>query len=452
MELKDHDAPRSLEEQLDLGRALRADTSWEDIATLTSTDRDPLAILDEQNQRRLPELLPLRAERMGVSPFTFYRGTAALQAADFARDKNTGIHVASCGDAHVSNFGFYASQQRTLVFDLNDFDEAAWAPWEWDLKRLVASIIIAGRSTNRDEGVTDKAASAAITGYLSTLREAITHKPVEKYYWHFNIQKSRRDMHKESRIVLEQAVADAEKRTGKRAAKKFTVSGDDGQRRFIMQPPRLGPAAPEVTARMSDSLEQYKNSVDFDIQLVLNQYSLKDVAMRVVGVGSVGTRCYVVLFEDGNGNPLILQTKEAGRSVLEHYGRIQQPAQLQSIINNAGEGARVVSMQRILQAFSDPFLGHLQQASRGYYVRQFHDMKGSIEMDTLTDIPFRRYAVACGAVLARAHAQSPNAPEIVGFAGKGKKLTAALMSWSHDYATLSHSDFEAYLGAQKKSD
>jgi uncharacterized protein (DUF2252 family) len=439
-------APPSHAEQLARGRARREGTGWGDVAQLTTDGRDPLGILAEQNATRLQELVPLRIERMSASPFTFYRGTAALMAADLARDPHSGIFVASCGDAHVSNLGFYASPQRTLTFDLNDFDEAAWAPWEWDVKRLVASIVVAGRSTDRDPNVVERAARVAVKAYLHAMSAATETSPTERYFTHYSPSANLETLDRHSREALEAAMKDARKRTRTRAGRRLTERTDDGRVRLKEQPPTTMHVDEELWTRVYDALRQYQESASVDVREVLRQYSLVDLALRVVGVGSVGTRCYIALLQDGDGRNFVLQIKEAGVSVLEQYGGVRQPADLHETVAAFGNGARVVGMQRILQAASDPFLGHLR-ARADFYVRQFHDMKGGIDMDTLKDAPFHRYAEACGAVLARAHAQSPDAAQIVGFAGKGRRLTDAIVEWSRAYAELSRSDYEAFLAA-----
>ncbi|VEI03568.1 Uncharacterized protein conserved in bacteria [Acidipropionibacterium jensenii] len=436
--------PPSFDDRIHRGREARESTTWDGVAQLSTTDRDPIGILSEQNEDRLQSLVPLRTERMSVSPFTFYRGTAALMASDLARTPHSGILVASCGDAHVSNFGFYASPQRSLVFDLNDFDESAWAPWEWDLKRLVASIVIAGRSTSRKKAVVRQTAVDTIASYLDALRAAVHTSPTERYFTHFDAEQHVSQLSKRSREVLKDAIGDAEKRTSARVVRRLTAVAKDGHRRFIEQPPVLTPIDDAAAAAVADGLRQYQDSASEDIHLLMLHYRLADVARRVVGVGSVGTRCFLALFEDGDGHHQVLQVKEAGRSVLEQYGGIAQPPALQDTMTSRGQGARVVGLQRILQGLSDPFLGYIDQGSRGYYVRQFHDMKGNIDMDTLKNEPFNQYGTACGRVLARAHAQSPEAVEILGFAGHGKKLTEAILSWSLDYAKLSESDFDLF--------
>ena len=430
-------------EGLAAGRAIRERTPRAALATIETAGRDPLGILDRQNSTRQPDLIALRTERMAANPFAFYRGTAAIMAADFARTPHTGILVPSCGDAHIGNFGFFASPQRTLMFDLNDFDEAAWAPWEWDLKRLVASVVIGARET-RGPAVADEAARQCVLAYARALRAAIRADPLQRYFAHFDATATRDGIDVDSRRALQKAIASAEKRTGERAARKLTVRGDDGHLRFIEQPPVMTHADPWIRELSDTAFVQYAATANVDIQLLLRQYRVRDVARRVVGVGSVGTRCYLAVLGTADAEPLLLQVKEAGRSVLVEYGGIAQPDELQQRIDERGEGARVVGMQRVLQAFSDPFLGHIKGSRDDYYVRQFHDMKGSIDTDVIEDEGYREYAVACAITLARAHAQAPAAAQIAGYAGKGVQLADTLVSWAGAYADLAAQDYRAF--------
>ena len=429
------------------GKALRKKVPRRALAELATRNRDALGILRHQNSTRVAELLPLRDERMSASPFAFYRGTAAHMADDLGAGPSTDISVASCGDAHVANFGFYASPQRTLVFDLNDFDEGAWAPWEWDLKRLVTSIVIAGQTSGRDDAVTADAARAAVLQYANALSRGGDDTPLARYYQHFDAEGGLTTGDKDSRKVLRRAIAHAEKRTGEQAVRKLTTLQADGRLRFIEQPPTMTHVTPDVESALDASIEQYLVSARSDIQLLLANYALSDTVRRVVGVGSVGTRCYVSVFVDGNGSALLMQIKEAGRSVLSEYGGCAQPAPISDFVGRFGEGARVVALQRILQGVSDPFLGHFRAPTRDYYVRQFRDMKGGIEAETLDDGPFRGYAQACATVLARAHGQSPTAAQVVGYLGSGKVAAEAIVEWSYAYAALSGSDYRAFLDA-----
>lgn len=425
----------------------RRATARRDLATLTVATRDPLGILAAQNETRIPDLIGLRAERMSTDPFAFYRGTAALMAADLADDPHSGIVVASCGDAHVANFGFYASPQRTLVFDLNDFDEAAWAPWEWDVKRLVTSIVVGGRHTSRDAAVTERAARAAVGAYLATLRRLTALSARERYSLHLDPKKGMGALAKTSRKALAAAMSDALRRTGDRAARRWTTTDAAGRAVFVEAPPTMTHVDDEIEERARSLYGAYQRSASVDIALLLQHYAVADVARRVVGVGSVGTRCYLAALEDGDGRVMLLQMKQAGPSVLEQYGRIEQPFTLRASIADGGQGARVVSLQRIQQAFSDPFLGYVQTPAGDYYVRQFHDLKGSIDTDSLEDVSFVEYAQACGGVLARAHAQDPVAAEIVGYAGNGRQVTDAILEWSLAYANLSAADFRDFVSA-----
>jgi uncharacterized protein (DUF2252 family) len=435
----------SLAERLESGRAVRRRTPRRDLAQLTTTGRDPLAILDEQDASRVPQMLPLRHERMAASPFAFYRGTAAVMAADFARDPHTGISVGSCGDAHVANFGFYASPQRTLLFDLNDFDEAAWAPWEWDLKRLVTSIVIAGRATDRSADVVDSAAHRAVRTYTRAIARAASTSPLERYWAHFDAKASKGAIDKVSRRVLIKAVRAARKRTGDRAVRKMTETGPDGRLQLIVTPPAMFHLDAALEADAEERLRAYATTAGVDIQLLLLHYSMSDTAFRAVGVGSVGTRCYVTVMEDGDGNALLLQTKEAQQSVLIRYGGAKQPRRAVEHIERFGEGGRVVGMQRVLQAISDPFLGHASDANGDYYIRQFRDMKGGIDTATLQDDPFIRYGEACAVTLARAHGQTADAGRVAGYIGRGEAVAEAVVAWANAYADLSYEDWTQFV-------
>lgn len=438
-------APSSRVERHANGRRARSTAPRSSLARIGAGPRDPLGILAAQNELRVPDLVPLRVERMAASPFTFYRGTAALMAADLAASPNSGILVASCGDAHVSNFGFYASPERELVFDLNDFDEAAWAPWEWDLKRLLTSVVIGGRATGRAEAVVEHACRTAITAYRRALRAAAASSPTERYFAHFTVDAARQLLDGASRKAIVRATKQAQRRTSLRAVQRLTESDDQGRRRFIAAPPTMTAVGPEILESVLARFHDFMASVPADIALLFSQYAVTDVARRVVGVGSVGTRCYLVLLQDGDDNTLLMQPKQAGRSVLVEYGGIAQPTELASLIETHGEGARVVAMQHVLQALSDPFLGHARTSSIDYYVRQFHDMKGGLDVEELDDVPFTTYAQACAVVLARAHSQSPTAAEVVGYIGRGSVIAEALLAWSYAYADVSADDHRAFL-------
>lgn len=440
-------SPDSVAQRLEAGRRLRSRLPRRALGSIATVRRDPLRILEEQNSNRLQHLLPLRVERMSQSPFAFYRGTAAIMAADLAADEHSEILVPSCGDAHISNFGFYASPQRTLVFDLNDFDEAAWGPWEWDLKRMIASVVIAGQATARDESTIRGAVLTSVRAYARALRVSAGLSPRDRFYTHLDAEAGLDGLHEESQRVLRRAIRQARKRTGERAARKLTVTDENGRMRFVVTPPTMSELEPEIKHRVPALLHRYLETASSDIELLMRHYALSDVVRRVVGVGSVGTRCALSLMQDGDGNALLLQSKEANRSVLEQYGGIPQPRILLDTIAAHGQGARVVGLQRILQAVSDPFLGYLRFDERDLYVRQFHDMKGGIEAEELEDEPFVTYAQACAVTLARAHSQSPLSPLISGYIGGGRTLGAVLLDWGYAYAEVSRGDYELFVAA-----
>ena len=372
-----------------------------------------MAVLDAQDVDRVPELVPLRTARMGASAFAFYRGSAAIMADDLSRCPSTNILVASCGDAHLSNFSLYASPQRTLVFDLNDFDESAWAPSEWDVKRLATSVVIAGRATSRDDSVIEDAARQAVRTYQRALCAAAKRSPLERYFDHFD-------------------------------ALGAHLSSDP-ETAAVVDPPVMTHLPSGAEARAWRVFEEYQLSVNVDIRLLLQKYAMADVTARVVGVGSVGTRCLLIALQDGDGGVLLLQGKEAGESVLVEYGRVAQPPAVAGFIEEFGNGGRVVALQRILQAVSDPFLGHIRRSSEGalrdFYVRQFHDMKGGFDLEAMEDKPFRWYAVACAATLARAHGQSPAGATAAGYSGDGGRFAEAVVEWAYAYADLSYEDW-----------
>lgn len=429
------------------GREMRKTAPRRSLGELTATDRDPVAHLVEQNADRVAELVPLRMARMLESPFAFYRGTAGLMALDLADDPHSGLLVVACGDAHISNFGFYASPERRLVFDLNDFDEAAAAPWEWDLKRLVTSAIVGARHAGYDEQRTEKTAREAVRSYTETLRALSDLSPAHRYFLHSSGPYARRRLGKSAQRALDEAVKAAQRRTSERAIKRTTERGPDGRPRFIENPPTMT-RLPEATVEALEELvERYRATVDVDIELVLRQYEPRDLVRRVVGVGSVGTRCFLHLLAGADDDMLLLQVKEAGESVLTRYGKIAQPPRIADAIAQLGDGARVVLLQRILQGVSDPYLGYLSNNDRAFYLRQFHDMKGSIELDGLDPGAFRLYVAACASILARAHAQSPTAIEIVGYIGRSDAAADAIVGWSYAYADQSLRDYRALEAA-----
>jgi uncharacterized protein (DUF2252 family) len=410
------------------------------LATYDRSQRDATVLIEAQNAGRLPELVPMRMARMSADLFSFFRGSAALMASDLGREPSSGIEVISCGDAHVSNFGFFASPQRTLVFDLNDFDEAAIAPWEWDVKRLVTSAIIGGRQAGFPEKAARRAALEAATAYRTALNGMMRLGAVDRYYLRLDTDVIRGNLDADAQRILDTTLRQSRRHTSARFVEKSTKVGPDGRRVFVDDPPVLTHGIDDDELQDARELfSEYRRTVAPDVAVLLHQYELSDVARRVVGVGSVGTRCYVALLTGPLGEPVVLQVKEISESVLQSHGGVDG--------STGHDGRRVVGYQRVLQAVSDVFLGHVRFDARDYYVRQFRDLKSSISIPSLTPEQFVNYAGGCAVVLARAHAQSPRAAEVSGYLGTSSKADQALLRWSLAYADQAASDYRAFCDA-----
>ncbi|GAA2017719.1 DUF2252 domain-containing protein [Terrabacter terrae] len=380
--------------------------------------RDPLATLEEQGRTRVPELLPVRYGRMLASPFAFYRGGAAIMAADLAAAGSSGITVQLCGDAHVSNFGFFGTPERKQVFDLNDFDETWPGPFEWDVKRLAASLEIAGRETGLRRKERRALTVGTVRAYRRSMAEFAGQSALEVWYARAELQpglpRLMKELPKAARAATAKVVSKSRGRDAAHAVAKLTRS-EFGQRRFVSDPPILVPLrelAPELaedlTKLLSQLLEQYRSSLQPDRRVLLDRYQLVDMARKAVGVGSVGTRAWLLLLTDELGNPLLLQAKEAAESVLAPH--LPWPA-----LDN--QGRRVVEGQRLMQASSDILLGWqrvtgVDGVERDFYLRQFRDWKGGFEIETLDPATMARLSEACAWTLARAHARSGDPRDI----------------------------------------
>ena len=434
------------------GRALRKTASRRSLAQLTPSKRTATEILVEQNADRLHELVPLRFARMLTDPFSFYRGSAAVMAADLAASPTSGIEVMCCGDAHVSNFGMYAAPDRSIVFDLNDFDEAAVAPGEWDIKRLITSAIVGGRHAGYPAKATRCCVRQALEGYRTSLHAMLDMDVLDRYYQRMEPEKYTGQVSKEMSGVIQRTTSRARTRTSARVFKQIVEIGPDGTPHLREAPPVLQHVARETEAELLQSVKEYLAAVPTDVAVLLSHFHATDAALRVVGVGSVGTRCYLVIMVGPNHTPLVLQIKEATRSVLEEYGGWRQPDTLKAAVEVKGQGQRVVDGQLILQAMSDVFLGTTSLGGRDYYIRQFHDMKGSVETEGMSASTFSEYVSACAVVLARAHSQSANASVLRGFVGTGDNVCEAIAEWSYTYADKSLDDFHQLHAAAKAGD
>ena len=435
------------------GRTLRKTVPRRSLAQLTPSARSATEILVAQNAGRLSELVPLRFARMLADPFSFYRGSAAVMAADLAASPTSGIEIMCCGDAHVSNFGLYAAPHRSIVFDLNDFDEAAVAPAEWDVKRLTTSAVIGGRHAGYSAKAIQRCVEQALVGYQRSLEAMLEEMDVlERYYLRVEPEHYSGTVSKGLQAVIQKTISRARSRTSARVFKRITEIGPDGTPRLREAPPVLQHVDEDVEAPLVESIQEYLSAVPADIALVLSHFRVTDVALRVVGVGSVGTRCYLVILVGPNDTPLILQIKEATRSVLDEYGGWGQPESLTAAVEANGQGVRVTDGQMILQAMSDVFLGTTRKDGRDYYVRQFHDMKGSIETEGMSAATFADYVSACAVLLARAHAQSANASILRGYVGTSTAVHDAVAEWSYAYADKSLDDFHQLRAAADAGD
>ncbi len=445
----EHDRVVSQEALVARGRAARATLSRSAHAVYEPpAERDPLAILDQQHAGRLANLVPLRLERMLQSPFAFYRGTAAIQAADLAAAPTTGAGVVLCGDAHISNFGIFSSPERSLVFDLNDFDEAAFGPWEWDVKRLVTSVVIAARDRGYTAQEANEAALQTVRAYRDSLRSALEQDVTDRFFQARVVQDGR-EFNKKSQKLVRATIAAAEKRTSARVVSRITEVGTDGSRRLIENPPVLTHVGPEIEDKISEVLLRYRRTLPSNISLLLSQYTATDLARRVVGVGSVGTRCFIAVLTGPRGEPLILQVKEATDSVVNQFGGLPSIASegVDEAEMAASPGYRVTANQRILQVVSDPFLGYVNLDGFGFYVRQFRDRNASFDINKMGAESFLDYVRSCAFCLGRAHSRSANGAFIVGYLGASDTFPLAIAEWARLYADQSRADYDALVAA-----
>ncbi len=435
---------RSREQRLDAGKALRETLPRERHAAWRRPDkrRDPIALLEKSNRGRLAQLVPIRYGRMLRSPFTFLRGSAGLMAYDLATTPSTGVRVQVCGDCHLMNFGVFATPERNLVFDINDFDETLPAPWEWDVKRLAVSFAVAARDNGHSDEEARDGAIECVRAYREHLRDDSKRSPLEIWYERLDMQ-----------TLIEQAPDAIERKRRKEAVEKARQhTGDflfpkvsapvDGQHRLVDTPPILFHSTEKGADKLfREAMEDYRQSMHPSVRVLFDRYQLQDFAVKVVGIGSVGTRCLVGLFFSAEGHPLLLQFKEARRSVLAPYAG-------KSVYGNQGE--RVVVGQRLMQSASDIFLGWTR-SRRGYdfFGRQLRDMKWSAPVAGATAARLKLYSAVCGTVLARAHAKSGDSATISGYLGKSDAFDQAIGEFALKYADQTVRDHTALVAAVK---
>ncbi|WP_240488648.1 DUF2252 domain-containing protein [Labilithrix luteola] len=425
------------------GRALRErfPLSSHAVWRTPSNRPNPLDLLEQSHETRLDELEALRWGRMGLSPFTFLRGSAMVMAWDVAHLPHGDVYVQACGDAHLGNFGTFATPERRLIFDLRDFDETLPAPWEWDVKRLAASIIVSAR----DQGISDSRASDAVLAcmrqYRETMQESVELSYQEIWYRRVDAEELKTGKSKSSRRFGKRWVKKARKRTSLREMEKLTQIVD-GHRHIKEDHPVIFPIEHgHMHDVIAGILVKYAATLSRDRRVLFDRYRLVDLAYRVVGVGSVGTRCMIALFTgDNDDDPLFLQMKEANRSVLEPFAH-------HCVYSNQGE--RVVQGQRIIQAASDLFLGWKRSGRHDYYVRQLKDMKGTIDFERLTPAVLAGFAALCGRTLAQAHARSGDFCQIAGYLGESDQFDNAILEFALSYTEQVERDHEAMLKAAR---
>jgi uncharacterized protein (DUF2252 family) len=427
------------------GRVLREKVKRGDLGRWRpKEDRpDPVDLVEMAHVGRLERLIPLRVGRMVASPYAFLRGSASVMAEDFANLPRTGIESVICGDAHLGNFGFYASPERNLVFDLNDFDEAHPGPWEWDLWRLATSIWVAGRQNGLAEGTCEDATLWCAAAYRRQIAKLAGQPLLARSFDRMDIDRMRQEMADWSlRAEIERSANVARLRTSDRALPMLTRE-NGGVRRIVDQPPIVTRVSEDEKERLIDGLEEYLNTLPPHWHRVLSFYVVIDVAHKVVGVGSVGLRAFVVLLQGNNAqDSVFLQMKQSRRSCVAPFVH-------GDIAWHKHQGQRVVEYQQTLQTVSDPLLGWTTVDNRDYYVRQFRDMKGAVTVEAMDGSALVDYGRICGALLAKGHARSNGATMLSGFLGKSDVADRAIARFARAYADQTEVDHRALQRAVK---
>ena len=452
----------SPEQRAASGKAARVDAPLESHADFHPTkSRDPVALLLSQAATRVPELVPIRHGRMLVSPFSFYRGAALVMATDLSTTPTSGLRTQLCGDAHLSNFGAYASPDRRLVFDINDFDETLPGPFEWDVKRLAASLVVAGRDNGFTPKQSRKVTLAAVESYRTAMRRFAGKSIMDVWYLHLNIEEALNEYKtglkprelkkgKTNLKATKAMLARARTRDTMHAIGKLTTVSA-GRRRIVSDPPLVvpidelvGSGAQWVHGQMSGLIDMYDDTLQSDRRSLFSHFTLTDVAHKVVGVGSVGTRAWILLFESGvESEALLLQAKQASGSVLAESAGASE-------YDNQGE--RVVAGQRLMQATSDIFLGWVRAQGVGgvnedYYVRQLRDWKLSVAIEDMSPFSMEIYAGLCGWTLARAHARGGDRIAMSAYLGASTKFDNAVADFAVTYADQNERDHAALAAA-----
>jgi uncharacterized protein (DUF2252 family) len=439
--LRRRPTPRS--ERYALGRGLRSQVPRSALGEWSPPLGRPDVVhqIMDSHEGRVDWLIPVRVARMVASPYGFLRGTAVVMAEDLAHLPSTGIRPVICGDAHLGNFGFYASPERDLVIDLNDFDEAHPGGWEWDLRRLAASIWVAGRHNHSTEAQCESAVASMASRYREHVRWLAGQPLLGRSFERLDIDRLHTTATDESlRAEILRASKHARHRTSDRALPRFTHQNENG-RRIVEEPPLITRLPDEEAEQLAVGLDEYLSTLPTHWRRVLSGYTVVDVAHKVVGVGSVGLRAYVVLCEGSSADDVVfLQLKQARRSVLARYVHGESAW-------HAHQGQRVVEYQQELQTVSDPLLGWTTIGGRQFYVRQFRNMKGTIAIDALDANALTDYAGICGRLLAKGHARTSGASMIAGYLGSSDKVDRALCRFARAYADQTERDHRSLVDA-----
>ncbi|MBT8129516.1 MAG: DUF2252 domain-containing protein [Gammaproteobacteria bacterium] len=440
---------QTIEQRTEHGKSLRQQTPHSSHGAWSpSPERpDPIGLIEEQNEGRLDWLVPVRRWRMSASPFTFFRGSARIMASDLAATPVSGLTTQICGDAHLANFGLYASPERQLVFDINDFDETLAGPWEWDIKRLAASFTIAARHNGLKKKDSRKASKRVVKSYRNAMADFATMRTTDIWYAMLDENEFHEAAKQEGRKDEARDVTKtAQRKDSRHALDKLTEEIDD-QYRVRHEPPGLVPlrelsddlGRSQLQVLVDSAFDDYRHSVADDLKHLLDRFRPVDIALKVVGVGSVGTRCLILLMEGRDHNdPLFLQIKQANRSVLEEF---LKPTPYKN------QGQRVVQGQRLMQSVSDIFLGwnEIKLTGHEFYWRQLHDWKGSVDVEDVNEDDLAYLARLCGWTLARAHARSGDPVAIASYLGSGDEFDEALVEFADSYADQNEKNYEAFM-------
>ncbi|MFC7623990.1 DUF2252 domain-containing protein [Microlunatus sp. GCM10028923] len=438
--------PTSREERYRMGKGLRDRVPRKSLGEWRAPygRPDPVTLILESHEGRLADLIPIRVARMTASPYGYLRGSAIVMAEDVAHLPATGIMPVICGDAHLGNFGFYASPEGELVIDLNDFDEAHPGSWEWDLRRLVASIWVAGRQNGSAEDQCRDSVAACVAAYRAEVRFLADQPLLMRSYNRLDVERLHETASEQTlRDEIERSAKRARNRTSDRALPRFTVE-QEGRRRIVEEPPLITQVPKDEADALGEALDRYLGTLALHWQRALGGYTLVDIAYKVVGVGSVGLRAYVALLEGSSPDDVVfLQLKQARRSVLAKFVHGDSAW-------HDHQGQRVVEYQQSLQTVSDPLLGWTSVGDLQFYVRQFRNMKGTIPLDSIDAAALTDYAGIVGHLLAKGHARTSGASMIAGYVGSSDKLDQALCRFAAGYADQTEADHAELIGAVRR--